>query len=90
MKTIEEVHDVVDEWFGDDMVGNLILYRAPNSQGAECIIEQVVKCREMEPTTRAALGMFMDNLGIERGEVVRDKDGNPDRVKLTRRFDCDG
>ena len=29
-----------------------------------------------------------DDLDIERGEIVRDKDGNPDRVKLTRRFDC--
>ena len=87
MKTIEETHEILDEWFGDGLVGNLIIYRAPNSQGVEAIIEQVVKCREMEPTTLAAFGMFMDDLGIERGEVVRDKDGNPDRVKLTRRFD---
>ena len=42
----------------------------------------------MEPTTAAAFGILMDDLNIERGEVVRDKDGNPDRVKLTRRFDA--
>ncbi|GAG18259.1 unnamed protein product, partial [marine sediment metagenome] len=34
-----------------------------------------------------AFGMFMDDLNIERGEIVRNKDGEPDRVKLTRRFD---
>jgi hypothetical protein len=88
MKTREEVHEIVDEWMDSEMVGNLILYRSPHSEGAECILEQVVKLREMKPTTRASFGMFMDDLGIERGEVVRDKDGNPDRVKLTRRFDC--
>jgi hypothetical protein len=32
--------------------------------------------------------MFMDDLGVERGEIVRDKNGAPDRVKLTRRFDA--
>ena len=87
MRTVEEAHEALDEWFADGLIGNVIFYRAPNSQGCEVIIEQVVKVREMEPTTRAAFGMFMDDLGIERGEVVRDKDGNPDRVKLTRRFD---
>ena len=70
MKTIEEIHDVVDEWYREDMVGNLILYSAPNATGAECILERVVKVKEMEPTTRAAFGMFMDDLGIERGEVA--------------------
>ncbi|KKN79027.1 hypothetical protein LCGC14_0345030 [marine sediment metagenome] len=89
MKTIEEVHNAVDEWFGDDMVGNLIIYRAPNSQGAECILEEVVKAREMKPTTRAALEMLMDDLNIERGEMWRDKEGNPDRVRGTRRFDIE-
>jgi hypothetical protein len=87
MKTKEEVHKIVDEWLDSDMVGNLILYRSPHSDGAECILEQVVKMREMKATTQAAFGMFMDDLGVERGEVVRDKDGNPDRIKLTRRFD---
>jgi len=88
MKTREQIHDTVDKWWEAGNVGNLIIYRAPNSAYAEAIIEKVVKVREMEPTTAAAFGMFMDDLEIERGEVVRDKDGNPDRVKLTRRFDA--
>ena len=87
MRTREEVHEIVDEWINDEMTGNIIIYHAPHSGGYEAIIEQVVKVREMEPTTRAAFGMFMDDLNIERGEVVRNKDGEPDRVKLTRRFD---
>ena len=88
MKDLKQIHDTVDKWWEAGSVGNLIIYRAPNSEHAECIIEKVVKTREMQPTTAASFGIFMDDLGIERGEIVRDKDGNPDRVKLTRRFDA--
>jgi len=88
MKTRKQIHDTVDKWWEAGNVGNLIIYRAPNAEHAETIIEKVVKRREMDPGTAAAFGIFMDDLNIERGEVVRDKDGNPDRVKLTRRFDA--
>lgn len=88
MKTKEEVLATVEKWWDGNMVGNLILYRAPNSAGAESIIERVIKRREMKPETRAAFEMFMDNLGVERGEVARDSEGRPDRIKLTRRFDA--
>ena len=88
MKTREQLHATLDKWWEAKAVGNLIIYRAPNSEQAECIIEKVVKAREMQPTTRAAFEMLMDDLGVERGEMVRNKDGEPDRVKLTRRFDA--
>lgn len=87
MKSLREVHEVVDAWWHDGLVGNLIIYRAPGASTADCIIERVVKCREMDPKVRAALEMVMDELGVERGEIVRDGKGNPDRIKLTRRFD---
>jgi hypothetical protein len=87
MKTDAEVHELVDEWIGGDLVGSLVLYRAPKAQGTECIIEQTIKAREMEPTTRAAFCMLMDDLKIERGTVIRNKNGEPDRVTLTRRYD---
>ena len=87
MKTRAEVHKVVDKWWDKDMVGNLIIYRAPHTNEAECIVEMVIKKREMPIEVQAAFEMFMDELGVERGEVVRDKDGNPDRVKLTRKFE---
>jgi hypothetical protein len=87
LKTKAEAHDVFDEWLESGMCGNVIFYHAPKSDGVEAIIEQVVKVREMKPTTRAAFRLFMDDLMVERGEVVRDKDGNPDRIKLTRRYD---
>lgn len=88
MKTRAQLHDTIDKWWEAKNVGNLIIYRAPNSDQADTIIEKVVKVREMEPTTRAAFEMFMDDLGVERGEIARNSDGKPDRVKLTRRFDA--
>jgi hypothetical protein len=87
MKSLSEVHDAVDAWWHEGLVGNLIIYRAPGASTADCIIERVVKCREMKPEIRAALEMVMDELGVERGEMARDSKGNPDRIKLTRRFD---
>lgn len=87
MKSKEQLMDSVIKWWDAGMVGNLILYRAPGAQSGDSIIERVVKVREMEPHVRAAFEMFMDELEIDRGEVCRNSKGEPDRVKLTRRFD---
>jgi hypothetical protein len=87
MKTRAQIHDTLDEWWEAGNVGNLIIYRAPHAEHADCIIEKVVKAREMPVQTRAAFKMWMDDLQVERGEVARNADGDPDRVKLTRRFD---
>lgn len=87
MKSITQLHDTIDKWWEAGMVGNLIIYRAPGSATADCIIERVIKAREMPDRARQAFEAFMDDLQIDRGEVVRDAHGRPDRVKLTRRFD---
>ncbi len=87
MKTREQIHDAIDKWWDADSVGNLIIYRAPKATHADCILEKVVKAREMKPAIRTAFEIWMDDLGVERGEVARNGEGKPDRVKLTRRFD---
>jgi hypothetical protein len=87
MKTKSQTIGCFTKWFENNTVGNMVIYHAPNSSECEVIIEQVVKAREMKPEVRAAFEFLMDELGIERGEVFRDKDGKPDRIKLTRRFD---
>ena len=86
MKTKEEVHDLIDRWWDDDIVGTLLLYRAPGAEVVECILEEVVKAREMEAHVKVAFDCLMDELGIERGEIRRNKAGDPDLVKLTRRY----
>ena len=86
MKTEGQCVDAFRKWFRNDTVGNLIIYHAPGAAECEVIIERVIKAREMKPEVRAAFEMVMDELGIERGEMRRDKDGNPDLIKLTRRY----
>ena len=88
MKTKQEVHNLVDQWWDDGIVGTLWIYRAPGASVADCVLEEVVKAREMEPHVRVAFECLMDGLGAERGEIFRDKNGDPDRVKITRRYEC--
>jgi len=87
MKTRDECVDALTKWWVNDTVGNIIFYRAPGARYGDAILEQVIKAREMEPHIRAAFEMLMDELGIERAEMFRDKDGKPDRIKVTRKFD---
>jgi len=87
MKSKEQLMDSVGKWWDAGMVGNLILYRSPGANTGDAIIERVIKAREMDLPVRVAFEMFMDELGIDRGEVFRNSKGEPDRIKLTRSFD---
>lgn len=86
MKTKQELHDLIDRWWDDAIVGNLIIYRAPGAGVVECILEEVVKAREMDAHVRVAFDCLMNELDAERGEMFRNKDGQPDRVKIARRY----
>lgn len=88
MKTEDQCVEALRKWFRDGIVGNLIFYHAPGAKEADCIIERVVKAREMKPEIRAAFEMLMDEMKVDRGEIRRDQSGRPDLLKLTRRFDC--
>jgi hypothetical protein len=87
MRTLEATIEALKSWHRSDSVGNLILYRYPGAQLIETIEERVVKVKEMDEDVAAAFILFMDKLGIERGEIFRNNRGEPDRVKLTRRID---
>jgi hypothetical protein len=87
MRTLEATIEAIKAWHHSDSVGNLIFYRYPGAQLIETIEERVVKVKEMEPEVSEAFILFMDKLGIERGEIFRNSKGEPDRVKLTRRID---
>jgi hypothetical protein len=84
VKTQAEAHATLDQWFDAGCVGNLIFYRAPRASHVDAIVEQVVKAHEMDQVTHDAFVTFMELGGVQRGEVYRDKDGKPDRVKLVR------
>ena len=84
MKTLEQAKQCLEDWFNEGAVGNMIFYHSPGSEFVDVLVERVVKCREMPVPTADAFCEFMDDLGMERGEVYRGKDGRPDRVKMTR------
>lgn len=86
MKTKDDAHATLDEWFESGCVGNLIFYRAPRANMVDAIVEQVVKTHEMSAETRRHFEKFMDLMDIQKGEVFRDREGRPDRVKLTRDY----
>jgi len=87
MKSKEEILELVNKWWVTDTVGNIIAYRSPGAAYGDVILEQVVKGREMKPEVRAAFEYVMDELQIERGEMFRNKNGEPDRIKITRSYD---
>lgn len=87
MRTLEATIEALKNWHRSDSVGNLIFYRYPGAQLIETIEERVVKVKEMDSDVSAAFILFMDKLGVERGEVFRNSNGKPDRIKLTRRVD---
>jgi hypothetical protein len=87
MKSKKEAIDSFTRWYENNTVGMLTFYHAPNASEVDCIIERVIKAREMKPEVRAAFEFLMDELQIERGEMHRNANGKPDRIKLTRRFD---
>lgn len=84
MKTQDEAHATLDKWFDSGCVGNLIFYRAPKAKHVDAIVEQVVKIFEMDEVAADAFSTFMRLMNVQKGEVHCDKDGNPDRIKLTR------
>ena len=86
MKSREDAHATLDAWFDGDATGNLIFFKAPHARECDCIIEQVIKAREMSPKERAAWENAVDTVGAEKGEFWRDKDGDFDRIKIVKGF----
>jgi len=88
MKTRQEAHAALDKWIDDDIVGNLIYFRAPHSDVVDCVTEQTIKVREMGSKARDAFIALVDQFpDATRGEFYKNKDGNPDRIKIVRPFD---
>jgi len=86
VKTLTQLFSTIQEWYDDDCVGNIIVFRAPRSQNVDIVGEQTIKLREMDKETRETVWLVFDLLDAERIELYKDKDGRPDRVKVVRRF----
>jgi hypothetical protein len=87
MKTREEAIKIFSDWLDRGDVGTIFFYHAPNAEVVDCIVEQVIKIREMPHDVGEAFKLFMKKLGVERGEVFCNREGEPDRIRLTRGWD---
>lgn len=86
MKTLRELHVEIDDWYDDGCVGYITVFRAPRSKNVDMVGETVIKLYEMDKPTQDAVRHVFDLFDGEKIEFFRDKDKNPDRIKVTRRF----
>jgi len=85
MKTLESFFKEVEQWFADGGVGNLVVFRSPRSQFVDCIYEETIKLFELDRDARALVEAVFEFFDAEKMEFYRNSDGDPDRVKVTRR-----
>lgn len=83
MMTFEETVRKLKIWH-KDCVGYAILYSPPRMSTIDGFIEETVKLHEMEDWEREAVLKIFDVFEFEKAELFRDKEGNPDRVKISR------
>jgi hypothetical protein len=83
--TIDEALGKIRNWYDDDMVGNLIVFRAPRSQNVDVIAEETIKLFEMDREAQELVRKLFSLFGSDKLEVAPDKNGYPDRIKVVRR-----
>ncbi len=84
MKSFEAMIKELSEWF-EDGVGNVTVFRAPRSQYVDCVYEETIKLFELDRETRGLVEAIFEVFGADKMEFFRDGEGNPDRVRITRR-----
>ena len=88
MKTRAEAHAALDYWIDNDIVGNMVFFRAPHSDSVDCVCERTIKTREMDIPTRTAFVNLISRFpNAVRGEFFLNANGEPDRVKVVIPFD---
>jgi hypothetical protein len=85
MMTRKEAVEHFCQWFDDGCIGNVFYFRSPRAAHVDSVVEETVKLKEFDMATRDAVERVFDLLDAEKMEFFRNRDGNPDRVKFTRR-----
>ena len=85
MRPKSEMLTVVTGWSDSDRSGNLVLFQPPRSEVFDAFVEETIKLHEMTETEKSvALAMF-DKFDATKIEMFRSKEGNPDRIRVTRK-----
>ena len=86
MMTIVEAHRKLQQWYDNDCVGNITVFRAPRSNYVDMIGEETIKMFEMDDEAKEAVRKIFDLLDSEKMELFKDKNGYPDRARVVRRI----
>lgn len=81
-KDLSAVHAALDEFAEAGAVGRFFANRLPNGEWFTWV-EQVIKLREMKPSTAAAIRMIVLELGTTKLEMICEH-GEADRVNVSR------
>jgi hypothetical protein len=87
-KTIEEVHDILDEWYDTLQVGMLLIHKGPKRSGMhplEVWKEETVKLHEMTPELQELIRSFLQTTGVDKAEFISAA-GVPDRIKVSKQL----
>jgi len=86
MISLDDAHALLDEWYENGRVGNLVYFFAPQRGCVDVIIERTIKMRELGDEDRRTLDKAYRVLNAPRVEFRGNSDGL-DFVKITRSVD---
>ena len=84
-RTLAEAHEFLDKFWENKCVGVQFVNRSP-AGNLDVWVDQVLKMRELDEPTQAAISTLVKRQECIRMEIVCSKDGIPDRIKVTRRL----
>jgi hypothetical protein len=85
MKDLEVMIDEIRDWYNNGGVGNVLMFRSPRASQVDCIYEETIKLFELDRESRGLVDAVFEVFDAEKMEFYRSPNGQPDRVKITRR-----
>ena len=87
MIPLDDAHALLNEWYENGRVGNLVFFFAPRRGCVDAIIEQTIKMRELGDEDRRSLEKAFKVLNATRAEFRGNKEDGLDLVKISRSVD---
>lgn len=84
MIDIARAHEILDTWFQEKQVGNIIFSHSHNRPEIIATKERVIKVREMPEDIGDLVSVAFSALDCDKAELFRNSDGECDRVKVAR------
>jgi len=84
MKPMSEALGILEDFLKSNRSGNIMFFKPPGSNVFDCFVEETVKLHEMSEEERSDCIAVFDDFSAQRVEMFRNKQGNPDRIKVTR------